>query len=48
MELKKVLVEKEPYEVFNADFAPVSLEERLMNCCGLGSTYICGQNAAYP
>ena len=46
MELKKAVTEREPYEAPKADFAPISLREGLMNC-GQGSTYICGQNAAY-
>ncbi len=46
MELKNVVVEKEVYEAPRADFAPISLKERLMNC-GQGSTYICGDNSAY-
>ena len=46
MELKISLTEKEQYEAPKADFAPISLRERLMNC-GQGSTYICGDNAAY-
>ena len=37
---------REPYEPPKADFAPISLQERLMGC-GQFSTYVCGDNAAY-
>ncbi|MDR3568148.1 MAG: hypothetical protein P4L43_08995 [Syntrophobacteraceae bacterium] len=46
MKLKKAVTEREPYEPPKAEFAPVSLLERLMNC-GQTSTYVCGENAAY-
>jgi len=47
MELKEKTVDlREPYEAPKADFAPVSLQERLMNC-GQTSTLVCGDNAAY-
>ena len=46
MELKIVVTERQPYEPPKADFAPISLVERLMNC-GQASSYACGENAAY-
>jgi hypothetical protein len=46
MELKIVVTQRQPYEPPKADFAPISLVERLMNC-GQTSTLVCGENAAY-
>ncbi|MDA8306679.1 MAG: hypothetical protein M0Z81_07625 [Deltaproteobacteria bacterium] len=53
MKLKEAIEDKgkrapsrEPYEPPRADFAPVSLQERLMDC-GETSYNVCGNQAAY-